>query len=98
MVETASPAAQLVKNQPTLWETGADPWVGKIPWRRERSGRSPGEGKGNPLQYFALKNFMDCRVRGVTKSQTGLSNFHFQHRLNIKFTILSLSECTVKWH
>ena len=22
-------------------------------------GRSPGEGKGNPLQYFCLENFMD---------------------------------------
>ena len=27
--------AQLVKNLPTMWETW-DPWVGKIPWRRER--------------------------------------------------------------
>ena len=25
-------------------------------------GRSPGEGKGNPLQYSALENFMDCIV------------------------------------
>ena len=23
-------------------------------------GRSPGEGKGYPLQYFSLDNFMDC--------------------------------------
>ena len=28
--------AQLVKNLPAMWETGFDPWVGKIPWRRER--------------------------------------------------------------
>ena len=27
--------AQLVKNLPATWETGFDPWVGKIPWRRE---------------------------------------------------------------
>ena len=40
-------------------------------------GRSPGEGKGNPLQYSGLKNSMDCLVHGVTKSQTGLSDFHF---------------------
>ena len=40
-------------------------------------GRSPGEGKGYPLQYSGLENSMDGRVRGVTKSQTQLSDFHF---------------------
>ena len=40
-------------------------------------GRSPGEGKGYPLQYSGLENSMDCIVHGVTKSQTQLSNFHF---------------------
>ena len=39
-------------------------------------GRSPGEGKGYPLQYSGLENSMDSIVHGVTKSQTGLSNFH----------------------
>ena len=43
------------------------------------SGRAPGGGNGNPLQYSCLENPMDRRtwrttVRGVTKSQTGLSN------------------------
>ena len=28
--------AQLVKNPPAMWDTWVDPWVGKIPWRRER--------------------------------------------------------------
>ena len=41
-------------------------------------GRSPGEGKGYPVQYSGLENSMDCRVHRVTKSQTRLSNFHFQ--------------------
>ena len=27
-------------------------------------GRSSGEGKGNPLQYSGLKNYMDCIVHG----------------------------------
>ena len=40
-------------------------------------GRSPGGGKGYPLQYSGLENSMDCRVHGVTKSWTRLSNFHF---------------------
>ena len=42
-------------------------------------GRSPGEGKGYPLQYSGLENSMDCIVSGVTKSWTWLSNFHFSH-------------------
>ena len=40
-------------------------------------GRSPGEGKGYPLQYSGLENFMDCIVHGVTKNQTRLSDFHY---------------------
>ena len=47
-------------------------------------GRYPGEEKGYPLQYSGLENFMDCMVRGVTKSQTQLCAFHFT----------SLSNCT----
>ena len=38
-------------------------------------GRSPGEGKGYPLQYSGLENSMDCIVHGVAKSQTQLSDF-----------------------
>ena len=39
------------------------------------SGRSPGEGNGNPLQYSCLGNPMDrevATVHGVIKSQTQL--------------------------
>ena len=41
------------------------------------SGRCPGEGNGNPLQYSCLENPMDRgarqdRVHGVTKSRTRL--------------------------
>ena len=32
----ASLVAQLLKNPPAIQETGFDPWVGKIPWKRER--------------------------------------------------------------
>ena len=42
-----------------------------------RSGRSPGEGNGNPLQYSGLDNSMDCIVHGVAKNRTQLSDFHF---------------------
>ena len=40
-------------------------------------GRSPGEGKGYPLQYSGLEKSMNCIVHGVTKSWTRLSDFHF---------------------
>ena len=43
------------------------------PGSAPRSGRSPGEGNDNPLQYTCLENFMDrgawwATVRRVTKS------------------------------
>ena len=31
----ASLTAQMVKNPPAVQETWFDPWIGKIPWRRE---------------------------------------------------------------
>ena len=40
-------------------------------------GRSPGEGKGYPLQYSGLENSMECIVHKVAKSRTWLINFHF---------------------
>ena len=33
-------------------------------------GRSPGEGKGYPLQYSDLENSMDCIVHGVAELDT----------------------------
>ena len=46
------------------------------------SGRSPGEGNGNPLQYSCLENPMDggawwATVHGVAKSRTRLSDLTF---------------------
>ena len=34
-IEGASPVSQMVKNLPVMEETWLDPWVRKIPWRRE---------------------------------------------------------------
>ena len=52
--------------------------LGSIPG----SGRSPGEGNGNLLQYSCLENPMDggawsATVHGVAKSRTRLSDFTF---------------------
>ena len=43
--------------------------------------RSPGEGKGYPLQYAGLENSMDCIVHRITKSWTQLSEFHFHFQV-----------------
>ena len=53
------------------------------------SGRSPGEGNGNPLQYSCLENPMDrgawwATDHRVTKSQTRLSDFTFIFQLKKK--------------
>ena len=40
-------------------------------------GRSPGEGKGYPLQYSGVENSKDYIIHGVAKSRTRLSDFHF---------------------
>ena len=49
-----------------------------------RSGRSPGEGNGNPPQYSCLENPLNggawqATVYRVTKSQTQMSNFTLTH-------------------
>ena len=46
-------------------------------------GRSPGEGKGYPLQYSGLENSMDCIVHGITKSRTQLRDFHNGYRISV---------------
>ena len=53
LISKASQVAQLVKNSPASARYAKD--VGSIPG----SGRSPGEGNGNPLQYSCLGNPMD---------------------------------------
>ena len=63
------PGGSVVKNPPA---NAGDP--GSIP----ESGRSPGEGNGDPIQYACLENPMDrgawwATGYGVTKSQTRLS-------------------------
>jgi len=65
--------AQLVKNLPAIQE---DP--GLIPGL----GRSDGEGKGYPLQYFGLENSMDYSPWGRKVSGI-MSHFHFHFPLEL---------------
>ena len=70
------PGGSVVKNPPANAGDAREN-VGLIP----ESGRSPGGGNGDPLQYSCLGNPMDreawwATVHGVTKSQIRLSSFH----------------------
>ena len=60
-----TPGFSLASN-PSVGDLGSIPGLG----------RSPGEGKGYPLQYSGLENSVDCVVHGVAKSGTRLSAFH----------------------
>ena len=56
------------------------------------SGRSPGKGNSNPLQYSCLENPMDrgiwwATVHGVAKSRTRLSDFTSLWDLNQSYNL-----------
>ena len=66
------PGGSVVKNPPASARDTGD--AGLIPW----SGRSPGEGNGNALQY-CMENSMDrgawqATAHGVPKEGTQLNN------------------------
>ena len=71
--ESGIPGGSVVKNPPaSAGNTGSIPG----------SGRSPGGGHGNPLQYSCLENPMEggawkAAVHGVTEGWTQLSDFTF---------------------
>ena len=57
------------------------------------SGRSPGEGNGNPLQYPCLENPMvrgawQSTVHGVAKSRTRLRNFTIYYKMQASLYIV----------
>ena len=56
-------------------------------------GRSPGEGKGCPLQYSGLENSMTCIVHGVAKSRLDTAerlavSLHFTRSFSITFIVI----------
>ena len=81
--QQASLVAQLVKDAGDL---------GSIPGL----GRSPGEGKGYPLQYSGLENSKGCIVHGVAKSWTRLRDFHFTLRANVRSVFVNVPHVLLK--
>ena len=71
---SASQVAQWYRICLQYGRSGLAPWVGTIPWRRERL----------PTPVFWPGEFHGLHtVHGVTKSQTQLSNFYFQFSLSV---------------
>ena len=69
LIMLSFPGGSVVKNPPA--NAGATEDMGSVPG----SGRSPGGGHGNPLQYSCLENLTDrgawwAIVHGVTESWT----------------------------
>ena len=61
------------------------------------SGRSPGEGNGNPLQYSCLENPMDggfwgATIHWVAKSGTQLNNQHFHFNICQAYWVLEIQK------
>ena len=64
--------AQLVKNLPTMWRPGFNPWGGKISWRRERL-PTPGFWPG---EFHLLYNPQDCKESGMTEGMFDVRYFN----------------------
>ena len=75
------PCGSVVNNLPAMWDT----WVRSLGWEDALE-----KGKATHSGYSGLENFMDCIVHGAAKSQTGLSNFHFQ---KIALALALTGEC-----
>ena len=83
--------ALVVKNLPA--NAGDTRDVGSV----LRSGKSPGGGNGNPLQYSCLENSMDrgawwATAHGVAKSQTKLTNTFCSFESGIRTGVLSSAD------
>ena len=63
--------AQLMKNPSAVQKT----WVQSLGWEDLLE-----KGKGYPLQYSGLENFVDCLVHGVTESDTAEVTQHIFYR------------------
>ena len=102
---TASLVAQLVKNRPAIRELGFDPWVGKIPWRRERLSTPvfwPGEfhvlyspwghKESDMTEQLSLSLFRDLVIKSpVTTLKELIANNRQGMYANVLITVLNIT-------
>ena len=82
--------AQWVKNPPAMWIPGFNPWVGKIPWRRERVPIPvfwPGE-------FHGLYSPWDCKESDMTEQLNWTELISSGHSIQIKKNTLSSAQGT----
>ena len=87
----------MVKNLPANAGDIGD--VSSIP----ESGRSPGRGNGNPLQYFCLGNLMDrgawwATVHGVEKSRIRLSDQTTMTLVRVIYLLIIMAHSLMTHH
>jgi len=78
----ASLVAQLVKICLQCGRPGFDPWVGKMPWRREK---------------LPTPVFWPGELHGIAKSWTRLSDFHFKSLLMFQLPGFYCKNSYVSW-
>ena len=87
----------LLELQHLLWLNGKEPACQA--WDEDSipgSGRSPGEGNGNPLQYSCLGNPTDrgawwAAIHGVAKSRTWLKQLNIHALIHLDIPIITIS-------
>ena len=103
-IDRTSLVAQMVKNLPAMQETRFDPWVGKIPWRREWL-PTQYSFLENPLRTLVVYSLQGRKVSDTTEQLTHTVNilsvtvfnliistwfFDFIFHFGTRFPILSL--------
>ena len=83
--------AQQIKNPPAMQETkgGTGSILG--------SGRSPGGGNGNPLQYSCLKNPMDIGIWQATVQRTAKESDKTEYTCVIHYTVSKNKTWSLMW-
>ena len=89
MIQSGFPGSAVVKNLPANAGDGRD--VGLIP----TTGRSPGEGNGNPLQYSCLKISWTEEPGGLNR--TWLSNWAHTYNGTINHTPIKIKLMNQAW-
>ena len=89
-IERDSPVAQLVRIRLQCWRPGLDPWVGKIPWRRQQLPTPvfwPGEFHGlYRKKIIAYEIFFSLHMQSTSPLQKNLFDISTQMKCSRSLT------------